>query len=75
VETFHEQDIYGDIGCGGYGQKVKRGFRIAQCGENSGGNIVKEYKGKPPYINVQIQAGIREDIFRCPNQVQQRRTA
>lgn len=72
LKSFHKQDIHGDVGCGGYRQKIKRSFGIAQCGKDAGCDIVKEHKGQPPYINIQVQFRVRKDFRGRPDQMQQR---
>src|SRR5699024_7707296 len=62
VEGGHKPDIHPDVRKGGYGQEEGRCPGIAQGRENSRGDIVKEHKGKPPDIDIQVKLGIVQNL-------------
>ena len=67
----YKQDIHSNIGGGGHCQKVKGRLGIPQSGENPRGDIIKEYKGQAPHIDIQIHHGIGKNFRRCPDQPKQ----
>ena len=71
MEGSHEPDIHSDVGERGDRQKEEGRPGISQSRKDPRGYIIKEHERKPPDINIQIELGIRQDLRRRMDGLQQ----
>ena len=71
MEGFDKENIHRYIGRGGDRQEEEGGLAVSQCGEDAGGEVIEEYKGQAPYIDIQVQGRVCKDLLRGIDQLQQ----
>ena len=71
LEGRNEQNIHGDVAQGRRRQKDKGRLAVAKGGENARGNVIEEYEGQTPDVDIQIQRRVGEHLLRGVNQRQQ----
>lgn len=69
----HKRIVQHDIGDRSDDQEVQRGLAVTDCPQDGGEVVVQEGGRHADEHDAQIQHGLREDLFRCAQQSQQRR--
>ena len=70
-ERRDKQDVQTDVGRGRCGKEPERRLGIAEGRENARRNVIKEYERQAPDIDIQIQLGVSEHVFRRPDRMQE----